>query len=91
MSRQDANILRVQLTHEERTIMLQRLTVPPAVRDQLLSNNSQSREVWLSADDAEAVREAAQDLLDREGFDEDYRPTAIGRLMETLIDKFYPG
>lgn len=91
MSRADANNLRVQLTHEERTIMLQRLTIPLAVREQLLRSSPHSSEVWLSADDAEAVREAAQDLLDRAGFDETYRPTAVGRLMERLIDKFYPG
>jgi hypothetical protein len=91
MSRQDANYMRVQLTREERSIMLQRLTVPPAVRDQLLSGSPHSIEVWLSTDDAVAVREAAQDLLDTAGFDADYRPTAIGALMETLIDKFFPG
>lgn len=38
---------------------------------------------------AEQYRDAFTERLARAGFDADYKPTAEGRILETLIDKFF--
>jgi hypothetical protein len=45
----------------------------------------------VSAATAEAFREAFTEQLAKAGFDEAYEPTAEGRLLESLIDRFHQG
>ena len=45
--------------------------------------------VRLRRDDAERLREQLTRVLAEVGFDENYSPNQLGRLLETLIDKFY--
>ena len=42
-----------------------------------------------SAVECDALRESCADLLLRVGFDESYKPTPQGRLLEGLIDKLF--
>ena len=41
----------------------------------------------LSPDDADAIRDACGEQLQRVGFDQDYKPTKEGATLEGLIDK----
>lgn len=45
----------------------------------------------VSAATAEAFREAFTEQLANVGFDEAYEPTAEGKLLENLIDRFHEG
>ena len=45
--------------------------------------------IRLSRDEAEQVRERLTTELAAIGFDCDYSPNADGRMLETLIDRFY--
>ena len=45
----------------------------------------------ISAVIAEEFREAFSEHLARVGFDDTYAPTAEGKLLEDLIDRFYKG
>jgi hypothetical protein len=45
--------------------------------------------VELSPDEADSIRDALGEELQRAGFDEGYNVNAIGRLIERLIDEFY--
>jgi hypothetical protein len=45
----------------------------------------------ISAATAEGFREAFTGQLAKVGFDEAYEPTAEGRLLENLIDRFHEG
>lgn len=45
----------------------------------------------LSEDDADLIREACCEELQRSGFDGQYEPTKRGLLLEGLIDKFFTG
>jgi hypothetical protein len=50
------------------------------------SRSDQSYVVDLSDDDADAIRDASGEHLQRVGFDGDYRPTLEGRMLEELVD-----
>ncbi len=41
----------------------------------------------LSAEEADDLRDACGEQLQRVGFDQDYSPTKEGKLLEALIDK----
>lgn len=45
----------------------------------------------VSAATAEEFREAFTERLTKVGFDESYEPTAEGKLLEDLIDRFHEG
>ncbi len=45
----------------------------------------------VSEDDADEIRDCCGDYLQEVGFDEDYRPTETGTLLEAMIDKFFVG
>lgn len=42
-------------------------------------------------DDAEEIRELCEDKMQEIGFDRNYWPTRTGRILESLIDKFFTG
>jgi hypothetical protein len=83
--------LRIVLTREERLTVLRELRPSPAVRSQLEPESSRSREVWMTADEADGLREQAAEVLQRSGFDSEYKPTPLGRLLEQLMDKLFTG
>lgn len=84
-------LLSVSLTPAERHLLLERFRLPRKLRAQLERSGNKSAAVLMSAETADELREAAQDLLLTDGFDADYRPTPTGTLLEDLIDKFFTG
>lgn len=92
MKRSKANQIRVQMTREERMLLLRHAgALSPPLRAQLEVTSSHASEVWLSLDEADALREYVQDILQIEGFDEHYEPTPVGTACESLIDKLFTG
>lgn len=79
------------LTREERLTILRELRPSTAVRTQLEADSSRTREVWLTVDEANELREQAAESLQHSGFDSEYKPTALGRLLEQLMDKLFTG
>lgn len=45
----------------------------------------------LSEEKADELRDLCGEQLQRVGFDEKYDPTLEGKMLESLIDKFFPG
>jgi hypothetical protein len=83
--------LRIMLTREERLTVLGELRPSAAVRTQLETDSSRTLEVWMTVEEADALREQAAEILQRSGFDNEYKPTALGRLLEQLMDKLFTG
>jgi hypothetical protein len=46
-------------------------------------------EVWFTLDEAEDLRELVGEALQVKGFDECYKATDLGLILESLIDKLY--
>lgn len=82
---------RIMLTRLERLTMLKELRPSAAVRTQLETDSSRTREVWMTVDEADELREQAAEVLQRSGFDKEYKPTALGRLVEQLMEKLFTG
>ncbi len=91
MSDSRAKLTLVRLSREERLLLLERFELSPDARTQMSAGASHPREVWLTMEEADDRREAVQDMLQVEGFDENYAPTPLGRLLEGLVDKLYTG
>lgn len=53
------------------------------------SSNSGSYKLTIGEDDATELRELCSDILSKEGFDQDYKVTSKGEVLESLIDKLY--
>jgi hypothetical protein len=83
--------LRIMLTREERLTVLRELRPSAAVRAQLEPESSRLREVWITAQEADELRDQAAELLQRSGFDSEYKPTTLGRLLEQLMEKLFTG
>lgn len=45
----------------------------------------------IANDIADQVRDKCGDELQLDGFDEDYEPTKKGKILESLVDKFFTG
>jgi hypothetical protein len=85
------NQTRVLLNREERLLLLRRLNLSATLRSQLELDSTRPVEAWLNVDEADDLREQVQDLLQTEGFDENYEPTPLGRVLESLVDKLFTG
>ena len=77
---------KVRFTAEERDALLTHFALPDELRGDL-RQSSLSNVVPIGADEADELREQAEELLLAEGFDQHYRPTAFGKILESLIDK----
>jgi hypothetical protein len=87
----DPRLTRVMLTREERLLLTSRFPLSADLRAQFERESNHAMEAWITHEEADALRERAADLLQAEGFDEEYEPTPLGRLLETLIDKLFTG
>jgi hypothetical protein len=76
---------KVRFTAEERDALLTHFALPGELRGDL--RQSLSSVVPIGVDEADELREQAEELLLAEGFDQHYRPTAFGKILESLIDK----
>ena len=53
------------------------------------NKNGESGVISVDRNSAEKLRDAFTDRLAKVGFDKDYDPTAEGRMLEDLIDRFF--
>ena len=77
------------LAREERAAVTRNTRPSADVLAQLASPYAHAVEVWMTADEAEELREQVSDALLLSGFDEEYRATSEGKILEILIDKLY--
>lgn len=87
-------VRRVELTPSEVDYLQRPGVLPPTLLGRLEDVRWQSGVVGtleVSAATAEEFREVFTHRLGKVGFDEAYEPTAEGRLLESLIDRFYDG
>lgn len=76
--------MNINISSEERNLLLAHPETEMQTR-QILDEEEQ--ELGGSADQLDELRNACSDLLLRIGFDEEYRVTSDGALLEELIDK----
>jgi hypothetical protein len=84
----------VDLTRDEVDYLRAAGLLPPTLLECLEDVRWQSDAAGtfeVSAATAEEFREAFTERLARVGFDESYEPTAEGKLLEDLIDRFHEG
>lgn len=91
MTSPEPKYVRLRFSRDERLLLLSRFEVRPEARKQLDVSTSRPVELWMTVEEADDLREAAQDLLQVEGFDADYAPTPLGRQLETIINKLFTG
>ena len=66
--------------------------LPDKLLEKVLQASPQGRGFYIlevSDDEADEIRDYCGEQLLKRGFDENYDPTKAGRLLESLIDKFY--
>jgi hypothetical protein len=92
MIREEPKYTRVMLVREERDFLLLRCGLSSDLKSQLERRSvGNSVEAWIDLDEAEELREELADILQTEGFDQQYRPTPHGQIIERLIDKLFTG
>jgi hypothetical protein len=80
----------IRLTRAEQRLLLERFTLPTELREQLHPDR-EVVEVLIAEADAEELRDQAGDLFQEIGVDPSNSPTAEGRTLDGLIDKFFTG
>src|SRR5512136_2952361 len=86
--------LRVRLEIKELNYLLNKNLVPAELERKLTSIAKESGEnafLHLTDEEADSLRDACGEQLQRIGFDKDYEPTDEGTILEDLIDKFFAG
>jgi hypothetical protein len=80
----------IKLTREDIQFMFKELSMPEYLRTALedVANNKKG---GLSDEMADELRDLCAERLDTHGFDPEYSPTAVGKILENLIDKLYVG
>ena len=91
MNQKKGNQVCIRLTRPERLLMLRRFALPDGLREQIQSESVRPVEVWMTADEADELREQAGELFQEVGIGPDEAPTADGRLLDELIDRLYHG
>lgn len=85
-SRQSARIYRQTRALELRTLLREVLDAKDPALLALLRSMANSR---VESDTATVIVESLQDELQRTGFDDDWKPTARGLMLEYLIDHWH--
>jgi NAD dependent epimerase/dehydratase family enzyme len=84
-----ATLVSVQnLTVAETLYLVRDLRLDEATRGAIERASVSLQEV-LTPRQADAIRDLCGERLQQVGFNENYKPTPEGRLLETLVDKFY--
>lgn len=89
--RSEPNQRCIRLDREERLLLLESSELSAVLRQRLTTDSARPVDLWFSLDEADDLRELAQDMLQVHGFDEHYHPTPKGRALEQLIDKLFTG
>ncbi|MEE8295646.1 MAG: hypothetical protein V3R64_08025 [Sphingomonadales bacterium] len=71
----------LKLSKKETYLLLSSIDVPKSLLQKL-----QKEEVFLTFEDADYLRDLCGDKLQKNGFDENYLPTELGKKLENLID-----
>lgn len=77
--------MKIAISSFERDLLLAH-TETEAIARQLLAE-AEGQALTGTADQCDTLREACADLLQRIGFDEEYKPTREGIALEGLLDK----
>lgn len=82
--------MKVKLTQKEFQLLSSGSSLPAYLKEKVLPSPQQKGGHYilhLSDDVADQIRDWCADELQREGFDENYDLTEIGRVLESLVDK----
>lgn len=85
--------MKISLTTEEREVLISDVRLPAQIAD-LICGSTPLGDGWIlqiGTNDADVIRDLCGDALQERGFDERYEPTGVGKVLETLIDKFFFG
>ena len=85
--------MRISLTTEEREVLISDVRLPAQIAGLICASRPMG-DRWIlqiGTDDADEIRDHCGDALQERGFDERYEPTSVGKVLETLIDKFFIG
>jgi hypothetical protein len=80
---------RVKLTPEEIELFLGWPSASEQVKNNIISSDAKNTILEVTESGADTLRDLCGDRLQVEGFDENYQPTKLGRILESLIDKLY--
>jgi hypothetical protein len=80
----------LSLTRLERKLIRERCEVSPELREIVADDAERTQSVRLTRSQADALREAVADQLQRAGFDEHWDVNPEGRALEGIIDKLQP-
>jgi hypothetical protein len=85
--------MQVRLTSEEFEYLLKCTFLGQAERSLLMkaTRTGENYLVDVSVEEADSIRDACGEQLQRAGFDEKYAATTEGAILERLIDKFFGG
>jgi hypothetical protein len=81
----------IRLTADERQLLLTKVRLPTPLRA-TVDSAQEAGGGWgftLSQNEAVEIRDCCGDALAKIGFDQHYKPTEAGLLLESLIDKFF--
>lgn len=83
--------MKIRLSHDELDYLQSKQLLPSTIRSRITSADTTSADYILevSEDEADELRDLFGEQLQIEGFDQDYKPTKAGRILESLIDKFF--
>lgn len=84
--------MKVKLNSDELDYLLLEQLLPHSLRMKLASTDkskSVNYALEISENEADEIRNLCGEQLQVKGFDENYVPTKEGRLLESLIDKFF--
>lgn len=91
MTEDSAKSIDLELSTEESELIISRFNLSQDLITALETHADKRVRISVTPDIAEDLREQAEGLLPLIGFDENYEPNVSGRLLESLIDKFFLG
>ncbi len=85
--------MNIKLTKDEHDLLSQGGFLLPELLEKVrgAAFDTKGARIELSEAEADAIRDACDDELVKRGFDAEYEPTKVGRLLESMIDKFFTG
>jgi hypothetical protein len=84
-------MLKINLNKNEYKYICHQLSLPEELHKLIISSEKHGNEyiIYIPLDQADKIRDFCTEKLDLIGFDEQYKPTAEGIILESLIDKFF--
>ena len=83
----------IKLNEDEYKYLCEALFLPDKLRQLffLIERKENTYLLNIAEDEADEIRDLCGEHLQLVGFDEKYEPTAEGKILEDLVDKFYIG